>query len=128
MAKTDKGYGKRYQSEEYKDVGHLGEIRMPNNRDVMTEVSVGEPKSKEIYRPAITPGIHPADLNYIRETGKVPEDVYATSKKFAKDRIKEGKSPFYESEKGHKKGGKISIKRIRGNGIEKRGKTKGRFV
>ena len=123
MAKTDKGYGKRYKSEEYKDKGHLGEIRMPDGRDVMTEVSLGEPNSDDIYRPAITPGMHPADLNYIRETGKVPEDVRKTSEKFAKDRIKQGKSPFYESEKGYKKGGKV-----RGHGIEKRGKTKGRFI
>lgn len=123
MAKTDKGYGKRYKSEEYKDKGHLGEIRMPDGRDVMTEVSLGEPNSDDIYRPAITPGMHPADLNYIRETGKVPEDVRKTSEKFAKDRIKKGKSPFYESEKGYKKGGKV-----RGHGIEKRGKTKGRYI
>jgi len=128
MAKTDKGYGKRYKSEEYKDIGHLGEIRMPNGRDVMTELSLGEPNSNDLYRPAIIPGMHPADLNYIRETGKVPEDVYATSEKFAQDRIKEGKSPFYESEKGYKKGGQVKPKRIRGHGIEKRGKTKGRFI
>ena len=123
MAKKDTGYGKRYKSDEYKDIGHLGEIRMPNGSDVMTEFSVGEPGTEEIYRPAIIPGMHPADINYIRETGNVPEDVKRTSEKFAKDRLKEGKSPYYESEKGYKKGGIV-----RGHGIEKRGKTKGRFV
>lgn len=123
MAKTDKGYGKRWHSKEYKDVGHLGEIRMPDGRDVMTEQSLGEPKSKsDLDRPAIIPGMHPADLNYIRETDSVPEDVKATSLKFAKDRVKEGKSPYYESEKGYKKGGTV-----RGHGCESRGKTKGRF-
>ena len=123
MAKKDKGYGKRYKSEEYKDIGHLGEIRMPNGRDVMTEMSLGEPNSNDLDRPAIIPGMHPADINYIRETGNVPEDVKRTSENFAKNRIKSGKSPYYESEKGYKKGGKV-----RGHGIEIRGKTKGRFI
>jgi len=81
-----------------KDVGFLGEIRMPDGRDVMTEVSVGVPNTKDTFRPAITKGMHPADLNYIRETGKVPEDVYATSLRSAQNRITEGKSPFYSSE------------------------------
>lgn len=133
MAKKDKGYGKRWHSDEYKDVGHLGEIRMPDGRDVMTEVSLGEPGSKtDIDRPSIIPGMHPADLNYIRETGKVPEDVKATSLQFANERRKEGKSPYYESEKGYKKGGKVKAKvssaSKRGDGIAQRGKTKGRLV
>lgn len=94
---------KRAQEPEYgirldntpKERGFLGEVRLPNQRDVMTEVSVGMPGTKETYRPALTKGIHPADLNYIRETGKVPEDVYATSQRSAEKRIAEGKSPFW---------------------------------
>jgi len=88
-------YGKREFTGESKERGFLGEVRLPNQRDVMTEVSVGMPGTKETYRPALTKGIHPADLNYIRETGKVPEDVYATSQRSAEKRIAEGKSPFW---------------------------------
>lgn len=128
MAKTDKGYGKRWHSAEYKDKGHLGEIRMPDGRDVMTELSLGEPGSKrDLDRPSLIPGTHPADLNYMRETGDVPEDVKATSLQFAKERIKEGKSPYYESEKGFKKGGKVTAS-SRADGCAKRGKTRGRIV
>jgi len=126
MAKTEKGYGKRWHSDQYKDVGHLGEIRLPDNEGVMTEVSLGEPGSKrDIDRPSLTPGIVPADLNYIRETGKVPEDVKATSLQFAKERIKAGKSPYYESEKGFSKGGTASS---RADGCAQRGKTRGRYL
>lgn len=78
-----------------KERGFLGEVRLPDNRSVMTEVSIGMPGTNETYRPALTKGIHPADLNYIRETGKVPEDVYATSQRSAEKRIAEGKSPFW---------------------------------
>ena len=116
-------YGKRIDGTD-KDVGFLGEIRMPNGRDVMTEMSVGEPNTEDTFRPAITKGMHPADLNYIRETGKVPEDVYATSERSAQKRKAEGKSPFYSSkETKMAKGGTV-----RGHGCESKGKTKGRFV
>ena len=72
--------------------------------------------------PSIVEGMHPADINYIRETEKVPEDVKAIAVRSANKREAEGKSPFW-NEKEYKKGGKV-----RGHGIEKRGKTKGRFV
>ena len=111
-------YGKRIDGTD-KDVGYLGEIRMPDGRDVMTEMSLGELNTRDTFRPAITPGMHPADINYIRETGEVPEDVQATSKHHAKKRAAAGKSPFYSSKE---------VKMARGGGVELRGKTKGRFV
>ena len=118
-------YGKRIDNTD-KDIGFLGEIRMPNGRDVMTEMSVGMPGTNETFRPAIIPGMHPADINYIRETGNVPEDVYVASERHAKKRIAEGKSPFYSSkEKKMAKGGSASS---RADGCAIRGKTKGRMV
>jgi hypothetical protein len=111
-------YGKRVTGEE-KSSGALGEIRLPNGRDVMTEYSINI-DGKEM--PSIVEGMHPADINYIRETEKVPEDVKAIAVRSAKKREAQGKSPFWNA-KEHKKGGKI-----RGHGIEIRGKTKGRFV
>jgi hypothetical protein len=116
-------YGKRIDNTD-KERGYLGELRMPDGRDVMTEMSVGMPNTEDTFRPAITKGIHPADLNYIRETGKVPEDVYATSKRSADKRKAEGKSPFWNAKEDKmKKGGTV-----RGHGCESKGKTKGRFV
>lgn len=120
-------YGKRIDKTD-KDVGWLGPIRTKDGYADMTEYSVGMPGTEEIFRPSIVPGTHPADINYLRETEKVPEDMYATSERFAKKRIKEGKDPFYSSKKKEpkkmKKGGSV----VRGHGCEKRGKTKGRFV
>lgn len=78
-----------------KSSGWLGEIRMPDGITVMTEQSVGEPGSNEIFRPSITPGMHPAVVNYIRQTDTVPEDAYATSNSFAIKRLMQGLSPFY---------------------------------
>lgn len=86
-------YGRRIDNTP-KGSGWLGEIRMPNGRDVMTEMSVGAPGTNETFRPAIVPGALPVDLNYIRMTGKVPEDVLATSLQHAKRMIDQGRSPF----------------------------------
>lgn len=120
-------YGKRITGEE-KESGALGEIRMPNQRDVMTEYSINV-DNKEM--PSIVEGMHPADLNYVRETGKVPEDVKAVAVRSAAKREAQGKSPFWNKKQdkpSYKKGGKVSSASSRGDGIAQRGKTKGRFV
>lgn len=105
---ADGGYGKRIDDTE-KQRGFLGEIRMPNQRDVMTEYSVGMPNTDELFRPSIISGIHPADLNYLRETGEVPEDLYQASLHHAEHRIKEGKSPFWNPEQDMADGGRASL-------------------
>lgn len=99
-------YGRR-EDNTPKEQGFLGEIRMPNGRDVQSEYSVGAPQSMglfaprvpswDLYRPSITPGIHPADLNYIQQTGIVPNDVLSTSMLNAKKRIGMGMSPFWNA-------------------------------
>jgi hypothetical protein len=120
-------YGKRIDGTD-KDVGWLGPIRTKDGYADMTEYSVGMPGTEETFRPSIVPGTHPADINYLRETGKVPEDMYSTSEGFAKKRKKSGKDPFYSSKKKEpknmKKGGSV----VRGHGCEVRGRTKGRMV
>lgn len=116
-------YGKRVTGDE-KEAGALGEIRLPNGRDVMTEYSINV-DGKEI--PSIIEGMHPADLNYVRETGRVPEDLAAAAVRSAKKRESQGKSAFWNKKQdkpNYKKGGPV----VRGHGCEVRGKTKGRFV
>ena len=73
------------------------QIRKPNQPTTMTEYSIGVPGGKggETYRPSITPNMHPAEANYMQETGKVSRTQQMTSLKHAKKRIAEGKSPFY---------------------------------
>jgi hypothetical protein len=86
-----KDYGNR-ETGEAKDTGALGEIRMPNGRDVMTEYSINV-DGREM--PSIVEGMHPADVNYIRETGSVPQDAIATAVRSANKREASGQSPFW---------------------------------
>jgi hypothetical protein len=98
-------YGDR-ETGEAKDTGALGEIRMPNGRDVMTEYSINV-DGREM--PSIIEGMHPADLNYIRETGIVPEDAVATAIRSANKREASGQSPFWnkKDEPAFAEGGEV---------------------
>jgi hypothetical protein len=98
-----KDYGSR-ETGEAKDTGTLGEIRMPNGRDVMTEYSINV-DGREM--PSIVEGMHPADVNYIRETGTVPEDAVATAIRSANKRESRGLSPFWNKKETFAQGGKV---------------------
>jgi hypothetical protein len=98
-----KDYGTR-ETGEPKDTGALGEIRMPNGRDVMTEYSINV-DGREM--PSIVEGMHPADVNYIRETGTVPEDAVATAIRSANKREARGESPFWNKKETFAQGGKV---------------------
>jgi hypothetical protein len=100
-----KDYGNR-ETGEAKDTGALGEIRMPNGRDVMTEYSINV-DGREM--PSIVEGMHPADVNYIRETGIVPEDAVATAVRSANKREASGQSPFWnkKDEPAFAEGGEV---------------------
>lgn len=74
-----------------KGSGWLGEIRMPNGRDVMTEQSMS---ADGRLMPTITPGMHPAEVNFMRETGSPSEGQKNVAYKFGMGRIAAGKSPF----------------------------------
>ena len=104
-----KAYGTR-QTGEAKASGALGEIRMPNGRDVMTEYSINV---DDMEMPSIIEGMHPADINYIRETGKVPEDAIATAIHSAHKRRAEGKSPFWnEDDSNYAQGGLVEHEQL----------------
>jgi hypothetical protein len=87
------GYGLRIDNTP-KDKGFMGELPGLDG-SVMTELSVGEPGTDETFRPSIVPNMHPAEYNYMEQTGKVPTDAYPISQKHADQRIQEGKSPFW---------------------------------
>ena len=94
------------QTGEPKEEGALGLIRMPDGMTDMTEYSINV-DGKEM--PSIIEGMHPADINYIRETGDVPEDAVRTAIHNARKREAQGKSPFYNrrEDKGYAEGGKV---------------------
>lgn len=90
-------YGLR-ETGEPKTRGALGEIRMPNGRDVMTEYLINPGGRGEI--PSIVEGMHPADVNYLRyyaenPTEDFPAGVEAVAIRSAKRRQAEGKPAFY---------------------------------
>lgn len=119
--------GKRLDNTK-KERGFLGEIRTPRG-DFMTEMSVGEPNTDELFRPSIVPDLHPAEINYMIQTGEVPTDLYPISQRHAEKRISEGKSPFWnEKEDAYAKGVSVDkdpkqirnmIKSILGTDIQK---------
>lgn len=94
------------QTGEPKEEGALGLIRMPDGMTDMTEYSINV-DGKEM--PSIIEGMHPADINYIRETGDVPEDAVRTAIHNARKREAQGKNAFYNrrEDKGYAKGGEV---------------------
>lgn len=85
-------YGKRVDGTN-KGPGWLGEVRLPNGRDFMTEKSMSFDGR---LMPTLTPGMHPAELNYMRETGKPSRGQQDVAYRFGMRRIMAGKSPFKE--------------------------------
>lgn len=94
------------QTGEPKEEGALGLIRMPDGMTDMTEYSINV-DGKEM--PSIIEGMHPADINYIRETGDVPEDAVRTAIHSARKREAQGKNPFWnrKEDKGYAEGGLV---------------------
>lgn len=78
----------------HKERGFLGEIPTPTG-DVMTEFSVNV-DGREI--PSIVPTLHPSELNYIIQTGMVPESAIPKIYQHAVQRNRAGKSPFWNTE------------------------------
>jgi hypothetical protein len=108
--------GKRLDNTE-KETGFLGEIPTPRG-EYMTEMSVGEPNTDELFRPSIVPNTHPAEINYMIQTGEVPTDLYPISQRHAEKRIAEGKSPFWNEKEDVNKI-RDMIKSILGSDVEK---------
>lgn len=78
----------------WKGKGWLGQIRMPNGLDVMTEQSVGVDGMGDI--PLLVPGMHPAQVNYLRENpdGDIPESMIGQAVHHAIKMQERGRSPF----------------------------------
>jgi hypothetical protein len=108
--------GKRIDNTE-KETGFLGEIPTPRG-EYMTEMSIGEPNTDELFRPSIVPNTHPAEINYMIQTGEVPTDLYPISQRHAEKRIAEGKSPFWNEKEDVNKI-RDMIKSILGSDVEK---------
>jgi hypothetical protein len=78
----------------WKGRGWLGQIRMPDGRDVMTEQSIDVDGVGEI--PLLVPGMHPAQVNWLRENpeGPVPQSMIGQAVHHAIKMQERGRSPF----------------------------------
>ena len=107
-----KSYGKRLDGTE-KDGGYFGVLQGIGDLkgQQVTEMSIGDPNNPNtIFRPAIVPTLNEEELNRILSGGfmkGVPEGERPTgidaiiiqkSLKHAKERLSQGKEPFYSSE------------------------------
>ena len=107
-----KSYGKRLDGTE-KDVGYFGVLQGIGDLkgQQVTEMSIGDPNNPNtIFRPAIVPTLNEDEPNHVL-SGKfmrgVPEGERPTgidaiiiqkSLNHAKERLSQGKDPFYSSE------------------------------
>jgi len=91
-----------------KDRGFLGPKKV-HGGGVATEYSVGVPiNGKEMDIPTLVPTLNKAERTIILKDvipnrKKLPKSVVSKAAAHAKKRIKEGKSPFFDSRKDRKK-------------------------
>jgi len=86
--------GVRHSGEGVKGKGYFGKLPMSDGR-TMTEYSIGESIDKKIVEmPSVVPGLTKKELKHLTDGGKVTPTIRNKAIKHAKQRIKEGKSPF----------------------------------
>jgi len=100
-AKRGKERGWRHgPNQGIKNDGWLGPMRTSDGGHA-TELSRSSfgPDGKEMHYPLMTPNLDKKEREYFRTIGgqgPPPESIEIKAKKFALDRIKKGKSPFWE--------------------------------
>jgi hypothetical protein len=82
-----------------KDVGFLGELKNSDG-DVMTEYSIGvNIDGKDIEIPTLVPTLTDKEKQLILDTGEITPAIEQKAVDHAMKRIKEGRSPFFDSSK-----------------------------
>lgn len=78
-----------------KGKGFLGLIKMADGVHFMSEMSIGVNfDGKETLIPAIVPTLSKDELEHLRQGGKVTESIAKKAAKHARQRMKQGLSPF----------------------------------
>jgi len=106
-----KNYGLRPDGTK-KDVGYFGELKTKSGNSV-TEYSFGtsDVNGKEMDIPSLVPTLTPQEKQYVLDRAEKDEplgrdaignSIYKKAVDHAKQRLKEGKSPFYSSEEAKK--------------------------
>lgn len=90
----DYGYGQRADGS-YKGPGFLGPLKRPDG-DVSTELSVGvnfDGQEREV--PLLVPTLSQAEIDHLLRDGQPTDAMVDKAVAHARQRIKEGKSPFF---------------------------------
>ena len=81
-----------------KGSGWLGEIKMANKKDVMTELSIGvNINGKETLIPTIVPTLTKSEVSFLAKGNEPTKAIMDKAVKFAQDRISQGLSPFKDA-------------------------------
>ena len=93
-------YGKRFNSNEFKQEGYFGPLSISGTNDVATEYSMDvNIDGRDIQIPSIVPTLSQSELDLllksIKERTPIPENVAQKAIEHARLRIKSGLSPFW---------------------------------
>ena len=121
-------YGLRHSGEGVKGKGYFGELPTKSGRTA-TEISS---ENDDGEYPLIVPTLTKKELDHLLSDAKPTDEIYDKAESWARDRKKNGKSPFASPTElrvpiPNKKGGIVSASK-RADGIASRGKTRGRII
>lgn len=89
-------YGARKDGSK-KDSGYFGELRNKND-EVMTEFSVGvDIDGKQMEIPTLVPTLSKKQVRHLLDGNEPTEDIVKRAVEHARQRIKDGMSPFFNS-------------------------------
>ena len=87
-------FGMRNDGKTKKGMGFLGALKNKNG-EVMTEYSVGvNINGKEMDVPSLVPTLSADEVDRILNTGELTDSIVGKAVDHARQRIKDGKSPF----------------------------------
>ena len=104
-------YGKRKDGTN-KSVGFMGELKRPDG-GVSTEISIGiELDGKEVEIPLLVPTLDKKEIDALLKDEKPTKEMIDKAAKHAIERMKTGKSPFYDPDEDSKR--RAFIKKLGG--------------
>jgi len=91
-----------------KGQGYFGELKRPDGK-IFTELSIGvNIDGKEMEIPSLVPTLTQKEIDYLLQGNEVTKQIVGKAVEHAKQRIREGKSPF--AQKGEQAGQKVRVK------------------
>ena len=125
-----KFYGARHDSDTIKGKGYFGELPTKSGKKA-TEISSYNEEIGDY--PLLVPTLNKREIELLTSDEEPTEDIYNKAESWAKERKKQGKSPFAQPNElrvpvPKKRGGMIKSASKRADGKAKRGKTRGKMI